>query len=182
MGPQLMNKKQRAVQLAEFFEELLDQQDRIEAKLDAVLSALDDRGAPISVPERTPPSSRRSTPPAALNGKAKESKDKERNVSETTYLRIACKVVRELLKPDAPAVGKMVHILYKELKEGDTTFVLTVKKMSERESFIVLSDAARGQPRFVRIKDRLRAQEWLETAQAEYVRLMGLEGFEKEEG
>lgn len=179
-----MNNKQRAAQLAEFLEDFLDQQERIADKLDELSSQLDalldtiGKGRPDSEP---PSSTPRPEPKRTKEQEQERERKKERNIAESSYLRIVIRVVGALLKPEAPPVGKLTYVLQKELGEPHSSFLLAIRRLTERETFVVMSEAARGQPAYVRIKDRAAAEAWLVDARERYKKMMALEHIEGEE-
>lgn len=156
-----MNREQRAAQLAEFFLDLFEQLDRVESKIDALLTQ-PPRTTPVEdVEDGGRETSSESEAPASASETPTPPRTKERNISDMRYYSIACGVLKSLLADGAPSIGKLTTQLIQELSEQRTSFLLAMSKLCSTESFVVMPETGRGQARFIRLKDPEAARAWL---------------------
>lgn len=123
-------------------------------RLDRIIDLLqEDKNEKAAQPPPTKP-----PPPKVVNIASR--KPRVDQVAPATYKLVTMKIVQTVM--GASDLGKLTTTLHHDLPCSDSTFSVILRKFVTEVSFLSVSDASRGQPRYVRITDRAAAQLWLE--------------------
>lgn len=81
-------------------------------------------------------------------------------IGEATYRSKSIQLVQILLA--AGDIGKLTTSLQEEMVMGHSTFSLVLRRLASDRAWLHVQNAAPGQARYIRITDKVTAQEWLE--------------------
>lgn len=139
--------------------------DTVEEMLAARKALAGEGSNGVSGPAKIPPAPK-SSPRATKPGRAQP---KERKLAEDTYLKLGWRCIRSLLGVENHEVGKMCITLARELNVSSTTGrILYARLEAEVPKFLHVRQTRRGQTAYVRLVDRVAAEEFATKQEALY--------------